>query len=152
MNSWVRKIPWKRDRLPTPVFLGFPGGSDGKESTCNVSDLGSVSGLGRSPGGRAWQPTPVFLPGDSRWTEELDGLQFMVSQRVDMSDRLSTAQLSSLPPWTQTHTPTMVFSPVVLILFPGLLDSLMPIVLSRALMSCTHYLPQAPPLPCTLSH
>ena len=25
-NSWVGKIPWKRDRLPTPVFLGFPGG------------------------------------------------------------------------------------------------------------------------------
>ena len=31
----------------TPV--GFPGGSDSKESTCNVGDLGSVSGLGRSP-------------------------------------------------------------------------------------------------------
>ena len=28
-NSWVRKIPWRRDRVPTPVFLGFPGGSDG---------------------------------------------------------------------------------------------------------------------------
>ena len=28
-------IPWRRDRLPTPVFLGFPDGSDGKESTCN---------------------------------------------------------------------------------------------------------------------
>ena len=106
--------------------------------------------VGKMPWRRAWQSTPVFLPGDSRWIEELGGLQSTVSQRVDMSDRLSTAQLSSLPPWTQTHTPTMVFSPVVLILFPGLLDSLMPIVLSRALMSCTHYLPQAPPLPCTL--
>ena len=30
---------------------GFPGGSDGKESTCNAGDLGSISGLGRSPGG-----------------------------------------------------------------------------------------------------
>ena len=30
--SWVGKTPWRRDRLPTPVFLGFPGGSDGKES------------------------------------------------------------------------------------------------------------------------
>ena len=48
--SWVRKIPWRRDRLPTPVFLGFPGGSDGKESTCNVRDLGSIPGLRRSPG------------------------------------------------------------------------------------------------------
>ena len=30
--------------------LGFPGGSAGKESSCNVGDLGSLSGLGRSPG------------------------------------------------------------------------------------------------------
>ena len=40
----------ERDRLPTPVFLGFLGGSAGKESTCNVGDLGSIPGLGRSPG------------------------------------------------------------------------------------------------------
>ena len=44
------KIRWRRDRLPTPVFLGFPSGSAGKESTRNAGDLGSISGLGRSPG------------------------------------------------------------------------------------------------------
>ena len=38
-DSWVGKIPWRRNRLLTPVFLGFPGGSDGKESTCDVGDL-----------------------------------------------------------------------------------------------------------------
>ena len=32
-------------------MLGFPGGSDGKESACSVGDLGSIPGLGRSPGG-----------------------------------------------------------------------------------------------------
>ena len=32
-------------------MLGFPGGSDGKESACNAEDLGSISGLERSPGG-----------------------------------------------------------------------------------------------------
>ena len=31
-------------------MLGFPGGSDGKESACNVGDLGSIPRLGRSPG------------------------------------------------------------------------------------------------------
>ena len=31
-------------------FLGFPCGSAGKESSCNVGDLGSIPGLGRSPG------------------------------------------------------------------------------------------------------
>ena len=49
-DSWVGKIPWRRDRLPTPVFLGFPGDSAGKESTCNMGDLGSIPGLGRSSG------------------------------------------------------------------------------------------------------
>ena len=29
-NFWVGKTPWRRDRLPTPVFLGFPCGSAGK--------------------------------------------------------------------------------------------------------------------------
>ena len=48
--SWVGKIRWRRDTLPTPVFLGFPCGSAGKESTCNVGDLGLIPGLGRSPG------------------------------------------------------------------------------------------------------
>ena len=43
-------IHWRRNRLPTPIFLGFPCGSAGKESTCNVGDLGSIPGLGRSPG------------------------------------------------------------------------------------------------------
>ena len=49
-HMFIGKIPWRRDRLRTPVFLGFPGGSVGKESACNVGDLGSIPGLGRSPG------------------------------------------------------------------------------------------------------
>ena len=49
-DSWVRKICWRRDRLPTPVFLGLPCVSAGKESTCNTGDLGSIPGLGRSSG------------------------------------------------------------------------------------------------------
>ena len=43
-----QEICWRRDRLPIPVFLGFLHGSDGKESTCNAGDMGSISGLGRS--------------------------------------------------------------------------------------------------------
>ena len=38
------------NRLPTLVFWGFPCGSAGKESACNAGDLGSIPGLGRSPG------------------------------------------------------------------------------------------------------
>ena len=32
LNFWVSKILWRKNGLPTPVFLGFPGGSAGKES------------------------------------------------------------------------------------------------------------------------
>ena len=42
--------PLRRDRLPTPLFLGFPCGSAGKESIYNAGDLGLIPGLGRSPG------------------------------------------------------------------------------------------------------
>ena len=50
VDSWVTKICWKRDRLPTPVFLGSPCGSASKWSICNVGDLGSIPRLGKSPG------------------------------------------------------------------------------------------------------
>ena len=50
--------------LPTPVFLGFPGGSAGKESACNAGDLGSIPGLGRSSWRREQLSIPVFWPGE----------------------------------------------------------------------------------------
>ena len=98
----VRKIPCRRDRLSSAVFLGFPGSSDGKESACNAEDLGSIPGLGRSPGEghmathssiKAWR-----IPWDSlekgkathssilawrtSWTKKPGRLQSMRSQRV----------------------------------------------------------------------
>ena len=65
---------------------------DGKESTCNVQDLGLIPGLGRHPWRRAWQSTPVFLPGEPPYTEEPGGLQSMRSQR-DTTEQLSTAHI-----------------------------------------------------------
>ena len=51
-ENWVWSLgwedPWRRVWVPTPVFLGFPGDSDSKESACNVGDLDSIPGLGRS--------------------------------------------------------------------------------------------------------
>ena len=61
---------------------GFSGGSDGKESACIVGDLGLIPGLERSSWRRVWQPTLVFLPGESTWTEEPVGLQSMGLKRV----------------------------------------------------------------------
>ena len=60
VQSLVGKIPWRRDRLPTPVFLGFPVGSAGKESACNAGDLGLIPGLGRSPGEGKDYPLQYF--------------------------------------------------------------------------------------------
>ena len=56
---------WRRDKLLTPVFLGFPGGLAGKESSCSAEDLGSIPGLGRSPGGG--EPTHSSVPGLPWW-------------------------------------------------------------------------------------
>ena len=47
---------WRRGRLPTLVFLGFPDESDSKEFVCNVGDLTSIPGLGRFPGGGHGNP------------------------------------------------------------------------------------------------
>ena len=56
-NSWVEKNHWRKDRLPTLLFLGFPCGSAAKESACHVRDLDSIPGLGRSPGeGKGYAP------------------------------------------------------------------------------------------------
>jgi len=52
---------------------GFPGGSDSKESACNTGDPDSIPGLGRFPWRREWQPTPVFLPGESHGQRSLVG-------------------------------------------------------------------------------
>ena len=62
--------------------MGFPGGSDRKESACNAGDLGLIPGLGRSYEGGHGSPLPVFLSAKFPWTEEPGGLHSMGSQRV----------------------------------------------------------------------
>ena len=47
------------------AILVFPGASDGKESSCNAGDLGFDPWIGKIAWRRQWQPTPVFLPGES---------------------------------------------------------------------------------------
>ena len=47
-----------------------------------TGDASLISGSGRFPWRRKWKPIPVFLPGQSPWTEEPSGLQSMELQRV----------------------------------------------------------------------
>ena len=61
--------------------MGFPGGSNDKESACNVGELGSIPRLGRSPGGGHGNPLQ-YSCWEIPWTEEPGGLQSMGLQRV----------------------------------------------------------------------
>ena len=61
--------------------MGFPGGSDIKESTSNVRDLASIPGLGRSPGGGNSHP-PQDCCLENSMDEEPGRLQSTGSQRV----------------------------------------------------------------------
>ena len=75
---------WRRNRLPTPVFLGFPCGSAGKESSCNEGDLASIPGLEKIPWRRERLLTPVFWPG------EFHGLYSPWGRKkLDTTERLS---------------------------------------------------------------
>ena len=86
---WVGKILWRRNRLPTPVFLGFLCDSPGKESAHNAGDLGSIPGLGRFPWRRERLPTLVF------WPEEFHGLYSPWGRKeLDTTQQLSLSQSS----------------------------------------------------------
>ena len=112
-DSWVRKIYWRRDRIPIPVFLGFPGASDGKEWACNVGDLSSIPGLGRSLGGghgkplqysglensmdrRDWQATDHGVAKSWTWLSD----SFSLSTTTEpMSSRAYAPQQEMLRQW-----------------------------------------------------
>ena len=90
-DSWVRKIPWRRGRLPTPVFFGFPSGLDNKESTYNAGDLGSIPGLGRFPGGG--HGNPVWY---SSLENSMDGGAWWASVHGVSKSRTRLKQLSTV--------------------------------------------------------
>ena len=99
-NSWVRKTTWSMDRLPTPVFLGFPGGSDSKESACNAGNLGSIPGLGRSLGGGIATHSSILawrIPMDrGAWRATVHGVT------KSWTERLSTYRIRSEVKVTQS--------------------------------------------------
>ena len=67
--------------------MGFPGGSEGKASTCDVGDPGSSLGQ-EDPWRRKWQPTPVLLPGKSYGRRSLVGYSPRGRTESDTTERL----------------------------------------------------------------
>ena len=76
--------------------MGFPVGSDGKESACNAGDLSSVPGLGRSLGKGNGLPTPVFLPREFHWQRTLVGYSTCGHKESDTVEQL-TLQYRMVP-------------------------------------------------------
>ena len=72
--------------LPTLVFLGFPGGSDGQESACNVGDLGLNSRLGRSSGGGHGNPLQYSCLENPHGQKSLVGYSPWGHKKLDMTE------------------------------------------------------------------
>ena len=68
--------------------MDFPRGLAGKESACNAGDLGSISGLGRSPGEGNGNPFQVFFPGKSHGQRSLAGYSSWGLKESDMTEQL----------------------------------------------------------------
>ena len=65
---------------------GFPGSSDSKEFTCNTGDLGSMPGLGRSPGGGDGNPLQYFCLENPHGQRSLVGYSPEGLQELDMTE------------------------------------------------------------------
>ena len=92
------EVPLEKGQL-TPEFLGFPGGSDGRESACNAADLGLIAGLGRSPGGGHGHPLQYSYlenPMD-RGQRSLMGYSPWVCKESDLTEQLRTSTVSNGP-------------------------------------------------------
>ena len=69
---------------------GFPGGSDDKESACNVGNLGSIPGLGKCPGGGHGNPPQYSCLENPHGQRSLVGYSPWGRKELDMIERLST--------------------------------------------------------------
>ena len=70
-------------------FVGFPGGSVGRESTCNTGETGFNSWVKKIPWRRKWQPTRVFLPGTSHGQRAWRVTVHEVAKESDMTWQLN---------------------------------------------------------------
>ena len=110
-DPWDRKFPWRKDRLPTPVFLGVPGVSDGKESACNEGDLGLIPRSGRSPGGVHGNPLQYSCLENPHGQGSLAGYSPWAHKELDMTEQLNTAQCVYVNPKLLIYLPPTLAIP-----------------------------------------
>ena len=79
------------NNLHVSIEMGFLGGSDGKESACNVGDLGSVPGMGRSPGGGHGNPLQNSYLENPHGQRSLVGYSPWSRKESDTSEQLRTS-------------------------------------------------------------
>ena len=91
--GWMRKTySWAVSNWELSIFMGFPSGSNGKESACNMGDLGLIPGLGRSPGGGHGNPLQYSCLENPHGQRNLAGYSPWGCKESDMPERLSRAQ------------------------------------------------------------
>jgi len=66
--------------------MGFPGGSDSKESAYNAADQSSIPELGRSHEVKKWVPTALFLPREFHGPKNLVGYSQWSHKESDMTE------------------------------------------------------------------
>ena len=77
--------------------MGFPGGSDGKESACNVRRFNPW--VGKIPWRREWLPTLVFLLGEPHGQRSLAGWATGHGVMLDTTEHLTLSSLSAYSIW-----------------------------------------------------
>ena len=85
---------------PMAYFQSFLGGASGQEPTCqrrlDVRDMGQIPGSGRHPGGRAWPPTPISLPGESHGQRSLASCSSQGRKEQDITEVICTYKIAGL--------------------------------------------------------
>ena len=87
---------WLADFKINCSYLGFPGGSAGKQFTCNVGDLGPIPGLGGSPGGEHDDLLQYSCLENPHGERSLAGCSLWGCKELDTSELLSTGVMKHL--------------------------------------------------------
>ena len=89
---------------------GFPGGSDGKASACNVGVVGVILGLGRSPGKGNGSPLQYSLPGEFHGQRSLVGYNPWARKELDTTEQLTQQDPVMDGVWGSPNCPSSALS------------------------------------------